>query len=115
MRRLSSVLLVAFLTIISMRAHAQTVDTAIGGVVADSTGAVIPGATVIITNPATSQQKKAVTSGPANSISTTSRRATMTSGSPRPDLKSMSRRASNCNSTRRRRSPSPWRPAAKPR
>ena len=62
MRRLSSVLLVAFLTVISMRVHAQTVDTAIGGVVSDSTGAVLPGATVIITNPATAQQKQAVTS-----------------------------------------------------
>ena len=62
MRRLCSTLLVLSLFVICMSAHAQTVDTAIGGVVTDSTGAVIPGATVLITNPATGQMKSGVTS-----------------------------------------------------
>ena len=63
MRGVSSVLLFLFLSLIMicMPLHAQTVDTAIAGIVTDNTGAVIPGAIVTITDPATGQQKKAVT------------------------------------------------------
>ena len=46
---------------ISMQAHAQTVDTAIVGTVADSSGAFIPGATVTVTSPSTGQAKSSVT------------------------------------------------------
>jgi outer membrane receptor protein involved in Fe transport len=43
-------------------ALAQTVDTSITGTVVDTTGAVIPGANVLVTATATETQKKAVTS-----------------------------------------------------
>ena len=62
MRRLSSVLLLFALIILCMPLHAQTVDTAILGTVTDGTGAVIPGATVTVSSPATGIEKKAVTS-----------------------------------------------------
>ena len=39
---------------------AQTVDTAIGGTVSDSSGAVVPGATVTVTSPATGQTKTTI-------------------------------------------------------
>ena len=61
MRRLTSIPLLFALVILCMPLHAQTVDTAILGTVSDSTGAVIPGATVTVTSPATGIEKKAVT------------------------------------------------------
>src|SRR5581483_5085290 len=42
--------------------HAQSVDTAIVGVVTDSSGAVVPGASVTVTSTSTGIAKKAVTS-----------------------------------------------------
>ena len=62
MRRLSSVTLFLSLAIFCIPLHAQTVDTAILGTVTDGTGAVIPGATVTVSSPATGIEKKAVTS-----------------------------------------------------
>ena len=61
MRRLSSVLLFLALVILCRPLRAQTFDTAIQGTVTDSTGAVIPGATVTVSSPATGIEKKAVT------------------------------------------------------
>ena len=52
---------VLFLIILCTRLNGQTVDTAIAGTVFDPTGALIPGATVIVSSPATGIQKKAVT------------------------------------------------------
>jgi hypothetical protein len=62
MRRLSPVTLFLSLVTLCIPLHAQTVDTAILGTVTDNTGAVIPGATVTVSSPATGMEKKAVTS-----------------------------------------------------
>lgn len=47
---------------LALSAHAQTIDTAILGTVTDSTGAVLPNATVTVVSPATGIAKTAVTS-----------------------------------------------------
>lgn len=60
MRSLTRQLLFSSL-LLPCTALAQTVDTAITGTVVDTTGAVIPNATVIVTATATATQKKAVT------------------------------------------------------
>ena len=57
MRRLISSLLPLFILILCLPSQAQTVDTAINGTVNDSTGAVIPGATITVANPANGQSK----------------------------------------------------------
>ncbi len=63
MRQLSSILLfLTFVILYCMPLHAQTVDTAIQGTVTDSSGAVIPGATVTVSSPTTGIEKKSVTS-----------------------------------------------------
>jgi hypothetical protein len=65
MRRLNSVLALFFPLIIAFSASpsaAQTVDTAIEGTVTDSSGAAVPGATVIVASSATGLNKQAVTS-----------------------------------------------------
>ena len=61
MRKLSSVLITLFLFAICITSTAQTVDTAIGGTVTDSTGAIIPNATVTIDSSSTGISKRAVT------------------------------------------------------
>ena len=64
MRRLNSVLLLFLFLIVTLTcapAPAQTVDTAIEGTVTDSSGAVLPGATVTVTSSATGIKKQAVT------------------------------------------------------
>ncbi len=63
MRRLHSVqLLSLFLTVAltCIPSPAQTVDTSIGGTVTDSSGAVVPGATVTVSSPRTGASKQAV-------------------------------------------------------
>ena len=57
MRRPGSVLLFLALVILRAPLSAQTVDTAIVGTVADSTGAVISGATVTVSSPTTGIEK----------------------------------------------------------
>jgi Carboxypeptidase regulatory-like domain len=61
MRRLSSIFLFLFLLVISVPSRAQTLDTSILGVITDSSGAVIPGASVTVSSTATGIAKKAVT------------------------------------------------------
>jgi hypothetical protein len=61
MRRLSSIFLFLFLLVISVPSHAQTLDTSILGTITDSSGAVIPGASVTVSSTATGISKKAVT------------------------------------------------------
>ena len=61
MRRPTLVFLFLFFVLISIPTFAQTVDTAIVGTVSDNSGAVMIGATVTITSPATGIEKKAVT------------------------------------------------------
>jgi hypothetical protein len=64
LHKLTTICLSAMVLIgISMPARAQTVDTAITGTVTDSTGAVIPGATVAATSVNTGAKKEAVTGG----------------------------------------------------
>lgn len=62
MRRLTFGILLLVLAAFAADLHAQSVDTAIVGVVTDSSGAVIPGASVTVTSTATGIAKKAVTS-----------------------------------------------------
>jgi hypothetical protein len=62
MCRPSSAISFLALLVLSMPLRAQTVDTAIIGTVSDSTGAVIPGAQVTVSSPATGIEKRAVTS-----------------------------------------------------
>ena len=62
MRKPYSICLFLLLISIGMPSLAQTVDTAISGTVTDSTGAVIPGATVTVTSASTGTTKRAVTS-----------------------------------------------------
>ena len=61
MRKLSAVLITLFLIGICITSTAQTVDTAIVGTVTDSTGAIIPNATVTIASSSTGISKRAVT------------------------------------------------------
>ena len=61
LRRLSRVLLSLTLVFLCLRLHAQTVDTAITGIVSDSAGAIIPGAAVTVTSSTTGIQKRVVT------------------------------------------------------
>ncbi len=61
MRRFGYVLFAIAVAVFCMPLTAQTVDTAIQGTVADATGAVIPNATVTVTNPSTGAVKKSVT------------------------------------------------------
>jgi Carboxypeptidase regulatory-like domain/TonB dependent receptor-like, beta-barrel/TonB-dependent Receptor Plug Domain len=64
MRRLNSVLLLCLSFIVTLTcapAPAQTVDTAIVGTITDSSGAAIPGATVVVSSSATGIKKQAVT------------------------------------------------------
>jgi hypothetical protein len=61
MRRLSSLLCFLSLVISYAPLHARTIDTAIVGTVTDSSGAVIPGASVTVLSAATAIEKKAVT------------------------------------------------------
>ena len=62
MRKRYSICLFLLLISIGTPSPAQTVDTAISGTVTDSTGAVIPGATVTVTSASTGTAKRAVTS-----------------------------------------------------
>jgi Carboxypeptidase regulatory-like domain/TonB dependent receptor/TonB-dependent Receptor Plug Domain len=61
LRKQSFILLFVALVIYCLPLHAQTTDTAITGIVTDSSGAVIPGATVTVSSPATGIEKKTVT------------------------------------------------------
>src|ERR1700677_4090317 len=64
MRRLNSIFLLCLSLIVTLScapAPAQTVDTAIEGTITDSSGAAIPGATVIVSSSATGIKKQAVT------------------------------------------------------
>jgi outer membrane receptor protein involved in Fe transport len=64
MRRLNSVFLLCLSLIVTLTcapAPAQTVDTAIVGTITDSSGAAIPGATVVVSSSATGIKKQAVT------------------------------------------------------
>jgi Carboxypeptidase regulatory-like domain/TonB-dependent Receptor Plug Domain/TonB dependent receptor len=64
MRRLNSVFLLCLPLIVTLTcapAPAQTVDTAIIGTITDSSGAAIPGATVVVSSSATGIKKQAVT------------------------------------------------------
>src|ERR1700722_11367337 len=64
MRRLNSVFLLCLSLIVTLTgapAPAQTVDTAIIGTITDSSGAAIPGATVVVSSSATGIKKQAVT------------------------------------------------------
>ena len=60
-RRLSAVLCFISLAALCVPLHSQTVDTAILGTVSDSSGAVIPGATVTVSSAATGERKSTVT------------------------------------------------------
>jgi hypothetical protein len=60
-RRLSSLLLFVPLATLCVPLHSQTVDTAILGTVSDSSGALIPGATVTVSSTATGERKSTVT------------------------------------------------------
>jgi Carboxypeptidase regulatory-like domain len=63
-RRLNSILLrllFPILTLTCAQVPAQTVDTSIGGTVLDSSGAVVPGATVTVTSSLTGLKKQAAT------------------------------------------------------
>ncbi len=65
MRRLNSVFLLCLSLIATLTcapAPAQTVDTAIVGTITDSSGAAIPGATVVVSSSATGTKKQSVTS-----------------------------------------------------
>ncbi len=62
LKRFPKILLVLLITSISISSRAQTVDTAITGIVTDSSGAVIPGATVAVTSVTTGTKKEARTS-----------------------------------------------------
>src|ERR1700677_3570757 len=64
MRRLNSIFLLCLSLIVTLScapAPAQTVDTAIIGTITDSSGAAIPGATVVVSSSATGIKKQAVT------------------------------------------------------
>jgi hypothetical protein len=64
-RRLNSVFLLCLFLIVTLAcapSPAQTVDTAIEGTITDSSGAAIPGATVIVSSSATGIKKQSVTS-----------------------------------------------------
>jgi hypothetical protein len=64
MRRLHSIFLLCLSLIVTLTcapAPAQTVDTAIIGTITDSSGAAIPGATVVVSSSATGIKKQAVT------------------------------------------------------
>ncbi len=61
MRRLSSILFFLTLVTLYLPLHAQTVDTAIVGIVTDHSGAVVAGATVTVTSVATGIEKTVVT------------------------------------------------------
>lgn len=70
MRRLHSLCLVLFSLISPLWLSAQSVDTAIVGTITDSSGAVLPGATVTVLSPATGIEKKVI-SGPSGQYSVT--------------------------------------------
>ena len=61
MRSLRATVFILFILVICGRVEAQTVDTAIVGTVTDSSGALIPGATVTVKSTSTGIEKKAVT------------------------------------------------------
>jgi len=70
MRRCHSFLLALLFLILPVVLSAQSVDTAIVGTITDSSGAVLPGATVTVLSPATGIEKK-VTSSPSGQYSIT--------------------------------------------
>jgi len=61
MRKLSSIFLALLVSSLCVQVFAQTVDTAITGTVTDSTGSVIPGATVTAKSASTGIEKKITT------------------------------------------------------
>ncbi len=63
MRRPNVLLLFLLIFSLSAPLYAQTIDTAIVGTVSDNSGAVIPGANVVVLSVATGIEKKAVTAG----------------------------------------------------
>jgi len=62
MNKVPLIFVFLLLASICMPCNAQSVDTAITGIVSDSSGAVIPGATVTVTSASTGESKSAVTS-----------------------------------------------------
>jgi len=62
MRKLTVAILLLAFAAFAANLHAQSVDTAIVGVVTDTSGAVVPGASVTVTSTSTGIAKKAVTS-----------------------------------------------------
>ena len=107
MRKPYSICLFLLLISIGMPSLAQTVDTAITGTVTDSTGAVIPGATVTVTSATTGIAKRAVTAsaGEYNVNYLTPGAYDLTVAATDSPL--TQRRASCWRSTNRRRSTSP--------
>jgi hypothetical protein len=63
MRRPNVLLLFLLIFSLSAPLYAQTIDTAIVGTVSDNSGAVIPGANVVVLSVGTGIEKKAVTAG----------------------------------------------------
>ncbi len=107
MRRSHFALWFYFLLAICMPLTAQTVDTMILGTVTDSTGAVIPGATVTVVIPSTGIEKRAVTDSSGeysvNYLTPGNYDVTVSANG----FASACRRALCCRSTSRRRSTSP--------
>src|SRR3989442_1512697 len=66
MRRSNRILLVLFPALLALPAAAQTVTGTILGVVTDPSGAVIPGASIVATNPATGFSRSANSDGEGN-------------------------------------------------
>lgn len=61
MHRMAWLLVFPLLVLMGLPASAQTVDTAITGTVSDNSGAVIPGAIVVVSSPATGIIKRGIT------------------------------------------------------
>ena len=95
-----TVLFLTTVCFLSGRAKAQTVNGTFHGTVSDSSGAILPGATVEVKNASTDLVRQTTTTGEASTLSPNFHQDITLSMPPRADSPRPGRQTSNCSSTR---------------